>query len=95
MMKYEVHYTNKFKKQYKKILKQGKEIKKLKMIVLKLANGEELPPEFRNHRLYDNKYYRNCFECHIEADWLLIYTIEDSALVLVLQSTGSHSELFY
>lgn len=33
-------------------------------------------------------------ECHIEADWLLIYKIYDDAMVLVAVRTGSHSELF-
>ena len=45
--------------------------------------------------MLDDKYYQNCFECHIEPDWLLVYRIEEDILVfLVLQATGSHSELF-
>ena len=31
-------------------------------------------------------------ECHLSPDWLLIYKIEGSTLILV--RTGSHSELF-
>ena len=37
--KYEVHYTNLFKKQYKKVTKQGKDIKKFLCILEVLANG--------------------------------------------------------
>lgn len=33
-------------------------------------------------------------ECHITPDWLLIYKRNDSALLLVLMRTGSHSQLF-
>ena len=29
--KYEIHYTKKFKKQYKKVVKQNKDLKKIKI----------------------------------------------------------------
>lgn len=41
-----------------------------------------------------NKKYKNCFECHIEPDWLLVYKIDKEYLILLLYATGSHSELF-
>lgn len=44
--------------------------------------------------LNDNKYYKNCGECHIEPDWLLIYKYIDEQLILLLIATGNHSELF-
>ena len=44
--------------------------------------------------LTDSKHYKNCGECHIEPDWLLVYQYIDNELVLVLVATGSHSELF-
>lgn len=93
-MKYTVDFTTNFKKQYKKVKKQGKDLNKLHMIIEKLANGEELDLKHKNHNLINNKIYRDCKECHIEPDWLLIYQIKDNELVLLLFSTGSHSELF-
>lgn len=78
----------------KKVLKQGKNLDKLLDVVDKLANKEELEPHFRNHRLVDNKYYKNCGECHIEPDWLLVYQYHDNELILLLVNTGSHSEIF-
>lgn len=93
-MKYTVDFTSKFKKQHKKLKKQGKDINKLKKVILMLANGEELPVEYRNHSLTNDNYYHNCFECHIEPDWLLVYKIDNDVLVLLLYATGSHSELF-
>ena len=92
--KYQIKYTSDFKKNYKKIKKQGKNVEKLKTVILKLANGLELEKKYKNHMLTDNKYYKNCGECHIEPDWLLVYQYVDSELILVLVSTGSHSELF-
>lgn len=57
-MKYNIDYTNVFKKQYKKMIKQGKDINKL----------------------INNNYFDNCYECHIEPDWLLVYKIDNSEL---------------
>ena len=92
--KYIVKYTSDFKKDYKKILKQGKDITKLKNIINELANGNDLDKKYKNHMLKDNKYYKNCGECHIEPDWLLVYKYGDNELILLLVATGSHSELF-
>ncbi len=91
---YKIKYTNEFKKNYKKIKKQGKDIKKLIYVVDKLANGMELEEKYKNHLLTDNKSYKNCGECHIEPDWLLVYQYINKELYLVLVATGSHSELF-
>ena len=92
--KYKVDSTSKFNKEYKLLKKQGKNISKLKYVVNKLANGEKLELKYKDHALIDNKYYKNCRECHIEPDWLLIYKYQDNELILLLFSTGSHSELF-
>ena len=92
--KYQIKYTNIFKKNYKKIKKQGKDVEKLKTVVMKLADGLELEEKYKNHILTNSKNYNNCGECHIEPDWLLVYQYIDDQLILVLVSTGSHSELF-
>ena len=93
-MKYKIDFTSNFKKQYKKIKKQGKDLNKLYEIIEKLANGEELESKYKNHNLINDKKYKECKELHIEPDWLLIYQIKDSELILLLFGTGSHSELF-
>ena len=92
--KYGVVTSNKFNNQLKKIIKQGKKIEKLSDVVKKLANGETLDPKYRDHALQDTKYYRNCRECHIESDWLLVYKYKDDEIILYLIETGSHSDLF-
>ena len=92
--KYKIILSNSFKKDYKRIKKQNKDLNKLKKVVFDLANGEELAPKYRNHRLINDKYFKDCYECHIEPDWLLIYKIENNELILILYYTGSHSELF-
>ena len=91
---YKVDSTSKFDKNYKAIKKQGKDLKKLKYVINKLANNKKLERRYKDHQLVDNKIYKNCRECHIAPDWLLIYKIQDDRLLLILFATGSHSELF-
>ena len=78
----------------KKVLKQGKEFKKIKTIIVKLANKEELEIKYKNHELNDNKKFKNCKECHVEPDWLPVYKYYENDLILLLVETGSHSEIF-
>ena len=66
--KYGVITSSRFNKQLKKIIKQGKSIEKLSIVVKKLANGERLEAKYNDHALSNNKYYRDCRECHIEPD---------------------------
>ena len=92
--KYLIKSTSNFNKDLRKVYKQGKNISKLTYIVEKLANGENLDEKYKNHKLTDDKYYKDCFECHIESDWLLVYQYNNDELILLLISTGSHSDLF-
>ena len=77
-MKYNIDFTSNFKKQHKKVKKQGKDLSKLYEVINQLANGEELDSNYKNHYLIDDKRYKNCKECHIQPDWLLIYQIQDN-----------------
>lgn len=89
-----LEYTNQFKKDIKKITKQGLDIEKLHKVIDVLQKQEKLPEQYRDHLLVNSRNYKNMRECHIEADWLLIYKIYDDAMILVALRTGSHSELF-
>ncbi len=93
-MKYKIDYTSNFKKQYKKIKKQGKDLDKLYEVITKLSNGERLDEKYKNHKLINDNIFKDCNECHVGLDWLLIYKIQDGELVLLLFATGSHSDLF-
>jgi len=85
-----LHYTTQFKKDYKRIKKQNRDISKLRAVIEKLVEGQSLESRFRDHQLYGNwEGHRNC---HIEPDWILIYRV--TADDLYLERTGSHSELF-
>ena len=86
----EVHSTKQFKRDLKKVLKQGKEAKRIKNIVDHLQKGTPLAPKHRPHQLGGN--WKPKLECHIEPDWLLIYEVTNEEVKLI--RTGSHSELF-
>ncbi len=91
-MKYDVILTNKFKKDYKLVVKRGCNIKVLDKVINILANGEQMPEKYQDHSLSgDFEGYR---ECHLKPDWLLIYKVVEDALVLSLTRTGTHSDLF-
>ncbi len=92
--KYNVDVTSKFKRDFKKISKQSKDIEKLKEVIVKLANKETLDAKYKDHQLINDKTYKDCRECHLEPNWLLIYKYKEDTLILVLFATGSHSELF-
>jgi mRNA interferase YafQ len=86
----QIRFSSRFKKDYKRRVKQNKNIALLNNVIEKLAAGEMLPPNLRNHSLFGNlKGYR---ELHLSPDWLLIYRMAQNELQLA--RLGSHSELF-
>ena len=91
-MRYEVRFTNRFKRDLKLAKKQGKDLDKLYDVIEQLANGETLDEKYRDHDLKGE--YEGSRECHSEPDWLLIYEIQDDTLILMMYRLGSHSELF-
>jgi mRNA interferase YafQ len=86
----QIRPTSRFKKDMKKAARQGRSLDKLKYVLEKLAVPEPLPSEFRDYKLKGE--WRDFRECHIEPDWLLIYTITDFELRPTRLST--HSGLF-
>ena len=92
MYKYKVRRTTQFKKDYKLAIKRNYAIEKLDLAIELLATNGYLPLEYGDHPLVGNK--KGLRECHIEPNWLLVYEIDHGLLVLVLTSTGTHSDLF-
>ncbi len=79
-----------FKRDVKLMQKRRKDMEKLKEIINLLADAKPLHESHSDHCLKGT--LKDCRECHIEPDWLLIYRIEGSELCLV--RTGTHSDLF-
>ncbi len=89
---YTVKPTTRFQKDLKRLQKRGYDMALLTQVIKLLADGQELPPRNRDHSLSGN--FAGCRECHIAPDWLLIYELVDTELILYLTRTGSHSDLF-
>jgi len=70
--------------------RRGKDLSKLQRLVRLLAEGSLLPHQYRDHSLVGN--WAPSRDCHIEPDWILIYTPEPE--MLLLERTGTHADLF-
>ena len=81
--------TGRFQKDYKKAVKSGRDIARLKLVMTWIAQEQNLPPALRDHKLIGN--YQGRRECHLAGDWLLIYKLENDAVIF--ERTGFHSEL--
>ena len=84
--------TTKFKKDYKKMKKQGKDMSLLESVIDDLLNEKVLDEKYQDHPLVGN--YLGFRECHILPDWLLIYAVDNNQLILTASRTGSYSDLF-
>lgn len=86
----ELKVTKQFKKDLKRLEKQNKNLETLKAVIEILLTDQTLPKSYRNHKLTGD--WSKHRDCHIAPDWVLIYRKEENALIL--ERTGSHSELF-
>ena len=93
-MKREIVYANQFKKDMKLARRRHLPEEELIEVVTDLANDIPLPVRNKDHSLQGE--FAGCRECHIQPDWLLIYSKEsDGELhILNLLRTGTHSDLF-
>ena len=82
--------TSRFKRDVKAARKRGKNLDRLRSVILGLQQGRELDPSCRPHRLSGD--WSGFWECHLEPDWLLIWYEVDDEIVLV--RTGRHVDLF-
>lgn len=89
--KYKITYKKSFRRQYKLLQKRKYDMSLLDNVILMLANGESLPPEYLDHPLKGDK--RGYRDCHIQNDWVLIYKIDKDVLTLILSETGTHSDI--
>ena len=81
-----------FRKDEKLAKKQNLDLSKLDFVINQLANHKQLDPKYYDHKLSGS--FSSFRECHIEPDWILVYSIIDQFLELYLFRTGSHSNIF-
>ncbi len=91
-MKYSVYMTKLFKRQLKKVIKQGVSEEEIAKIIADLKNGPVSPNYHNAHKLKGS--FTGMMELHIAPNLLLIYEHYVDIGVLQLTNIGSHSELF-
>jgi len=84
--------TSQFKKDVKRADKRGEDLSKLRKVMELLIDGGPLPPESKDHPLRGN--FAGSRDCHIEPDWVLIYTLTEKDTHVRFERTGTHSDLF-
>jgi mRNA interferase YafQ len=82
--------SGRFKKDYMLMTRRGKDVSKILLVMKTLADEVPLKPKHRDHVLVGN--YGGCRECHVEPDWLLIYTVGGDWIRF--ERTGTHADLF-
>lgn len=91
-MRYKISRFNSFKKDLKRCKKRNYNFDLLKKLINKLAENGKLPSNYKPHKLSGN--YKGRWECHIKPDWLLIWKQDDEKKEIILERTGTHSDLF-
>lgn len=89
-VKYEIRVLKEYKKNYKKLSINDKNL--VDEIVYRLSKNETLERKYKDHKLKGE--FKECRECHIKPDLLLIYQKQETKLILTCINVGSHSELF-
>lgn len=84
--------TARFRKDYKRIKKRGYDLSLLESVLDQLLQEKTLEQKYRDHALIGD--YIGFRECHIQPDWLLIYAVSESDLILTASRTGTHSDLY-
>ena len=82
--------SSKFKKDWKRLEKQHKDMDKLTTVMKTLCARKTLAASHADHPLGGR--WKGFRDCHVAPDWVLIYRQVEGKLELA--RTGSHSEVF-
>lgn len=83
-------YSGQFKRDVRQAQKRGKDMDKLKTLLVFLIEGTPLPVSYLDHPLKGS--WSGFRDAHIEPDWLLIYKVSGDKIRF--ERTGRHADLF-
>ena len=90
----EIVFTRRFERDFRRLKKRLAphlvDYETLEYVFELLQRGKSLPEAFREHRL--EREYAGFSECHLDADWLLIYRATRDRIVF--HRIGTHGDLF-
>jgi mRNA interferase YafQ len=89
---YSISYTRSFEKDVKRIKKREYNTIILFEVIKTLEETGTVPTKLKPHKLSGN--FKDCWECHLKSDWLLIWRKSDNKNEIQLIRTGTHSDLF-
>ena len=91
-MAYEIKITKNFKKNVELCKRRGYPMNLLRDALDILIETGMLPETYHPHILSgDND---GVWEAHLRSDWLITWKKHDNELLLIMLSTGTHSDLF-
>ncbi len=79
-----------FERDLKRLRKRGADLDPLWVVVEALRFRRPLAARHRDHAL--TGIWKGFRDCHIHADWVLVYALDDESVYLT--RTGTHSDLF-
>ena len=90
----EIVFTRRFERDFRRLKRRrarhALDYETLEYVFGLLQSAKSLPEGFMEHPLEDD--YAGFIECHMDADWLLIYRVTRNRIVF--HRTGTHRELF-
>ena len=91
-MAYQVVLSTRFKKEFRRCIKRGLNMKLITDAMDLLEATGSLPAEYKPHKLSGDM--DGIWECHIESNWLMTWEQNDQQLTLLFLQTGTHADLF-
>lgn len=86
----DVVYLPALKKDRARMIRRGKNVQKFVDAVILLAEKGVLSNRYDAHKLRGE--YLGYWECHLESDWLLLYSLTPETVYIA--RTGTHADLF-
>ena len=83
-------FTSAYRKDLRRITRRNYDLTLLANVLDALRADQQLPTTRRDHPLKGE--WKGWRECHIQPDWLLIYKVTDTEVLLA--RTGTHADLF-
>jgi mRNA interferase YafQ len=86
-------YTGEFKKDWTRLDRSGRyDMALLKAVMIDLINDDGPLDAARLDHGLEGKKWKDCRECHVRGDFLLIY--QKTSTMIVFVRAGSHADLF-
>jgi mRNA interferase YafQ len=86
------NFTTKFRKDYNLARKRGWDLSLFDIIYDLLEDTGELPSKYKPHQLSGK--WIGFIDAHIQPDWVLIYKVDKTTMIVDFVRMGTHSDLF-